>query len=239
MRLLDHSFASPAENLALDETLLDEAEASNSGEVLRLWESSVHFVVLGLSQALDEHVFREACTRDGVPILRRCSAGGCVLQGPGCLNYSLILRVDRPGCGSIRSSYETILGWMAKALAELGYPALPAGISDLAVEGRKVSGSAQRRKKHYFLHHGTLLCGMDLGLCARYLKEPMEQPAYRASRSHESFVRNLPIKRETLARTVSALFQSSQPIPLTPSMLASVGSLVARKYGSSNWIERK
>ncbi len=239
MRLLDHSFASPAENLALDEALLDEAEANDSGEVLRLWESPVHFVVLGLSQAIDEHVFLEACAREGVPILRRCSAGGCVLQGPGCLNYSLILRVDRPGCGSIRSSYETILGAMARTLGELGCPAVPAGISDLAVDGAKVSGSAQRRKKSYFLHHGTLLYGMDLALCSRYLKEPADQPAYRASRPHKSFLSNIPVTRQTLSKTVSRTFQHSGLFHLEKSTMGSIVILVSEKYGTANWTKRK
>ena len=136
--------------------------------------SPVHFVVLGLSQAVDDHVIREACNRDGVPILRRCSAGGCVLQGPGCLNYSLILRTDRPGCETIHASYRTILGSLADALVRLGHRVEPAGISDLAVDGRKVSGSVQRRRRRFFLHHGTLLINFDLSLFSRYLCEPAE-----------------------------------------------------------------
>jgi lipoate-protein ligase A len=239
MRLLDHSFASPAENLALDEALLDEAEAGRLGQVLRFWESPMHFVVLGLSQAVEDYVFREACTRDGVPILRRCSAGGCVLQGPGCLNYSLILRTDRPGCGSIHASYETIRGSISMALGELGCEAVLAGISDLAIDGGKVSGSAQRRRKNYFLHHGTLLYAMDFGLCSRYLREPAEQPPYRALRQHQAFLRNLPGDRQALNLAVSRVFQCTDVLPITDALVDRVRKLVSEKYADSNWIHRK
>ena len=91
MRLLDCSFQEPAMNLALDEVLLNDAEEGHSPEVLRFWESPVPFVVLGLTQRLSEEVHEDACARDGIPILRRASGGGCVLQGKGCLNYALVL----------------------------------------------------------------------------------------------------------------------------------------------------
>lgn len=240
MRLLDHSFASPAENLALDEALLDDTEASGSGEeVLRFWESPVHFAVLGLSQALEDHVFREACTADRVPVLRRCSAGGCVLQGPGCLNYSLILCADRPGCGTIHSSYLTILGEVSRALRAIGCACTPAGISDLAIDSLKVSGSAQRRRKNLFLHHGTLLYAMDLALCSRYLREPGDRPEYRAGREHSAFIRNLPADAGAIRRALTYAFAVSASLPLTGALLGRVDALTKAKYTDPGWNARK
>jgi lipoate-protein ligase A len=93
MNHLDLTLSTPAENLACDEALLEEAEALG-GEVLRFWESPVHFVVLGYANKAREEVDIEACRTRCVPILRRCSGGGTVLQGPGCLNYSVILRIE-------------------------------------------------------------------------------------------------------------------------------------------------
>ena len=56
MEYLDHSLATPAENLALDEALLLERVAgarrdgeSDAVEVLRVWESREYFAVLGVS----------------------------------------------------------------------------------------------------------------------------------------------------------------------------------------------
>lgn len=239
MRLLEHSYDSPAENLALDEALLDEAEAGRGEETLRFWTSPAYFVVLGLSQAVDEHVLRDACEEDSVPILRRCSAGGCVLQGPGCLNYSLVLRTDRAGCETIHSSYRTILGALAEAIGTLGLAAAPAGISDLAIAGRKISGSAQRRRRNFFLHHGTLLHGMDLKRCARYLREPADQPVYREQREHLSFITNIDTSEKPLVRSVSVVFHAQSKCEMDAVLHSYVARLIRDKYSRHEWSFRK
>src|SRR5262249_20908823 len=91
MQYKDVSLASPQENLDLDESLLLMAEKQEGGEVLRFWESPVAFVVLGLSGKADVDVNEVNASKDHVPVLRRSSGGGTVVQGPGCLNYSLVL----------------------------------------------------------------------------------------------------------------------------------------------------
>ena len=191
MNLLDLTLPSPAENLALDEALLDAAESGGGGEVLRLWESPVHFVVLGAGCRAAEDVDLERCAAEGVPVLRRCSGGGTVLQGPGCLSYALVLeKAGRPEIGTIEGTNRFVLGTVARGLAAVAR-VRSEGISDLTANGRKVSGNAQRRRKDLVLFHGTLLYGMDLGLVSRYLREPAKQPEYRTGRSHSQFVDNL------------------------------------------------
>src|SRR5215470_19204848 len=95
MHYLDLTLATPAENLALDEALLLEAEAGRGGEVLRFWEWPLPAVVLGAGGRLAEDVDEAACRADVVPILRRSSGGGTVLLGNGCLLFSLVLAYDR------------------------------------------------------------------------------------------------------------------------------------------------
>src|SRR5262245_37948378 len=97
VRLLDCTLPSPAENLACDEALLDAAEAGDGPPVLRFWEATQPFVVLGFANKLEQEVDQAACRERQVPILRRCSGGGTVVQGPGCLNYTLILKADETG----------------------------------------------------------------------------------------------------------------------------------------------
>src|SRR5512139_3476750 len=94
MQLFDQTFPTPEHNLACDEALLDCAESGEGGETLRFWEPAAPFVVLGHSNRLATEVDAAACERLGIPLLRRCSGGGTVLQAPGCLNYALILRCD-------------------------------------------------------------------------------------------------------------------------------------------------
>ena len=96
MKWLDHTLATPAENLACDEALLDLCEEAGV-EILRFWESRQIFVVVGYGNRVASEVNVEECRRRGVPILRRCSGGGTVVQGPGCLNYNLTLRLPEAG----------------------------------------------------------------------------------------------------------------------------------------------
>jgi lipoate-protein ligase A len=93
MKLLDLSLPTPAENLACDEALLDWREEESGGEILRFWEPREYFVVVGYANKVASEANVPACATDAIPILRRCSGGGAVLQGPGCLNYSLILKI--------------------------------------------------------------------------------------------------------------------------------------------------
>src|SRR5215469_11853041 len=61
MLYLDRTLPSAAENLALDEALLLEAEAGRGGEVLRVWEWPELAVVLGSGCRLAEDVDESAC----------------------------------------------------------------------------------------------------------------------------------------------------------------------------------
>ena len=71
------SFRPPAENLALDEALLDEAEASATpAETLRLWEPRRPMVVVGRSSQFHVEVRLDACRELGIPVLRRQRRGG-------------------------------------------------------------------------------------------------------------------------------------------------------------------
>ncbi|MFP4472778.1 MAG: biotin/lipoate A/B protein ligase family protein [Candidatus Omnitrophota bacterium] len=215
MQCYDLSFNDPFKNLLFDEILLDEAEKGQGGEVLRLWESPVPFIVLGRVCRIEENVIAEAVCRDGVPVLRRCSGGGTVLQGPGCLNFSLILSKQRPGLQQIHRSYRYVLDLIAEALIPLGVRAVFRPVCDLAFASseRKFSGNAQRRLRKFLLHHGTLLYDFDLDLIPRYLRMPPSVPDYRKRRSHRDFVANLRLERAALKRALCACFLSgNQPV---------------------------
>ena len=122
MRLLDLSFASPEDNLALDEALLHQLQTvETSGErpveTLRFWESAVPFVVLGRSLRAAEEVDLDAAARAGVPVLRRVSGGGTVVIGPGSLNFTIVLSLNRhPEHRDIRRSMQAIVTTIATAL---------------------------------------------------------------------------------------------------------------------------
>ncbi len=236
MRFLDLTLCAPADNLALDESLLLQAEQGEAGEVLRLWEWPRLAVVLGSGGVLADDVEEAACAADQVPILRRSSGGGTVLLGTGCLLYSLVLRLDRaPELGEIRPSYSFILGRVLEALALPG--AEQAGISDLASGGRKFSGSAQQRKRDHLLHHGTILYAFDLRAVGRFLRPPPRQPEYRARRAHDAFLCNVPLAGDEVRRRLRQAWGAEEVAEAWPH--ERVRKLVAEKYGTSEWARRR
>ena len=236
MDWLDLTLPSAEENLALDEALLHAAEAGELGEVLRLWEWPLPAVVLGSGGKLVDEVDESACLADGVPILRRSSGGGTVLLGRGCLCFSLILNYSRDArLVEIRASYLAILGRLLDALAVPGLTI--AGISDLAIDGLKVSGNAQQRKRSHLLHHGTLLYAFDLPLVSRYLRQPLRQPEYRANRPHDAFVRNLDRSRTELVACLRNGWQAHQELTAWPTQR--VAELLRDRYGRMEWHRRR
>lgn len=236
------SRSTPEENLALDEALLQRSDAglardepAAQHEWLRFWESPTYFVVLGASGKIAVETDRGACHRDDVTILRRGSGGGTVLQGPGCLNYSLVLSlVDRPNLRDVTHCYAEMLGRVAQAFAPRTVE--PCGISDLALGGVKFSGNAQKRARHALLHHGTILYNFDLSLMERYLPMPPEQPVYRDSRSHSRFCTNLEESRAAIEAKIAHVWSAREPD--IPPEIPDLTTLIREKYGNPEWTAR-
>lgn len=238
MKYLERTLPTAAENLALDETLLLEAEAGRMGELLRVWEWPSPAVVLGAACRLAEDVNADTCAADEVPILRRSSGGGTVLLGTGCLCFSLVLAYDRsPALGEITSSYEYILEGVRAALAGLVPSIERAGVSDLAVAGRKFSGNAQQRKRHFLLHHGTLLYDFDLSRIGRYLRMPERVPAYRVGREHGEFLMNLPAAGRAIQQHLRDAWQAGVDLDVWPRQEAA--ALSKEKYTQPDWTQRR
>jgi lipoate-protein ligase A len=238
MYFLDLTLPTAAENLALDEALLLEAEDGCGGEVLRVWEWPRPAVVLGAGCWLAQDVDEAACVADGVPILRRASGGGTVLLGAGCLLYSLVLAYERaPALHDVSASYAYILDRVRRALGGVLPGIERAGISDLAFEGRKFSGNAQQRKRQHLLHHGTLLYAFDLERMGRYLKMPTRQPHYRNWRAHAAFLRNLPLTSPELIDGLRVAWQAEDETAASPRERAA--DLSAGKYARPEWTRRR
>jgi lipoate---protein ligase len=233
MRLLDLSFAAPEENLACDEALLDWCERGGSDEILRFWESPSHFVVLGYSNRAETEVQLQRCQKLKISVLRRCSGGGTVLQGPGCLNYSLILRID----SSLASITETNCYVMRRnrdAIQSLiEHPVEIRGHTDLAINELKFSGNSQRRRRNFLLFHGSLLLGLDLALVDTLLKFPSREPEYRHGRSHRQFLTLLPVPAEKIKEALRAAWKAEQLVQDVPH--TAIRALVHDRYSNQEW----
>jgi lipoate---protein ligase len=235
MKLLDLTLVTPAQNLALDEALLDAAEADpRQGDVLRLWEPTSHFVVLGRSSEVEREVNVAACEHLSVPILRRASGGAAVVAGPGCLMYSVVLSYERhPPLRMLDRAHAVVLSQVASALDSLGLVAEHCGTSDLVASGRKVSGNSLRCKRDHLLYHGTLLYNFDLALVGELLRMPPRQPEYRAGRDHGQFLANLPSGADALRQALAVTFRASALLADWPR--DETERLVAARYSQRAW----
>ncbi|MGO8838051.1 MAG: biotin/lipoate A/B protein ligase family protein [Limisphaerales bacterium] len=243
MKQMDLTFPSPAENLAADEALLDWCEAGGGEEVLRFWEPREHFVVVGYANKIATEVNVAACEARGVPIFRRCSGGGTVVQGPGCLNYTLVLRItaDSPlhniGVANqfiMRQNRAAIQSLFPKSQTPDPRPEIAVrGHTDLAIGDRKFSGNSQRRQKHFLLFHGTFLLNFDLSLINELLPLPSKQPAYREQRSHDRFLTSLKVSADKVKAALRQAWKAEEELKTPP--LEKIKALEREKYATREW----
>lgn len=238
MQFLDLTLPTPEENLALDEALLTLAEQTDGTEVLRTWEVAAPCVVLGCFCRIADEVNEEACAADNVPVRRRVSGGGTVLIGPGCLNFSLILDMRRrPELNDVSRSHFLILDRITEVLTAKAPHVGFDGTSDLCLDGRKFSGNAQRRRRNWLLHHGTLLYNFPIDQLSHYLREPPRQPAYRANRLHLDFVTNFPADAAWLDQGLRLAWAADDPLVAWPREITK--QLVQTRYSRPEWIRRR
>jgi lipoate---protein ligase len=249
MRILDLTLPTPAENLALDEALLEEAETADQPlETLRFWEPAQNMVVVGRSSRVETEVHQDACRDLGIPIFRRISGGAAIVTGPGCLMYGLVLSLENhPYLRVVKQAHAFVLDTLKKALNTIppspfgkGTQRVPGGegihycgTSDLALSDLKFSGNSMRCRKRNLLYHGTILYNFPLELITRCLKIPPRMPDYRNHRDHKTFVANLPLLAEDIKRALTSAWNAVEPLNDWPRELTS--RLAAEKYGNPQW----
>ena len=226
---------SPQENLACDEALLAMCEEQAVDEVLRLWEPTQYFVVVGYGNHVHSEVNLPFCQQHTIPIFRRCTGGGTVLQGPGVLNYTLILRSDSGSVAhSISAANDFILKRHQSALtALLRAPVEIRGHTDLAIGGLKFCGNSQRRGKQFLLFHGSFLLHFDVELLERVLPMPSREPDYRLGRSHTDFLMNLKIPTSLLKAALLKCWDATDRLAEIP--WDRIAELSRGKYNRDEW----
>jgi len=238
VQFLNLTLPTPAENLACDEVLLDLAEAGQTGEILRVWQPPEHFLVIGYSNKIRTETNLNQAQHDGVPVLRRCTGGGAVLQGPGCLNYSLILRI--PDTGPLAHICETNQFIMEKH-RQLLTPIVGNGIETICVQGHsdltlgdlKFSGNAQRRRRQHLLFHGSFLLNLDVERVERLLPLPSREPTYRHHRPHTEFLVNLGITGTKIQNALQHGWRAEKVLDEVP--LTKIAVLACKQYSAESW----
>jgi lipoate-protein ligase A len=163
-----------AGNMARDTALL-EAHQHGDDPILRIYRWDPPAVTIGYNQDL-AGFDTEGVAAAGFGLVRRATGGRAILHADE-LTYAVVGTSPGPLFGS--SLHETYMKINAALLGFLGELGLDADISDgesreearglvcfksagkheISVGGRKLIGSAQRRRGDIFLQHGSILAG--------------------------------------------------------------------------------
>ncbi len=231
-------------NMALDEALI-ETISQGAPPVIRFYGWKPDAVSIGYFQSLYYEVDVERCRSDGVDVVRRITGGGAVFHSnEGEITYSIIAP-QKLFPDDIIKSYKEICAPIISALSALGLKAEFVPINDIVVEGRKISGNAQTRRKGVLLQHGTLLYKVDVDRMFSYLKVPDEKIRDKIVanvKERVTAVQNFcDVSREEVYRALLDAFVEGKEWEFSspsPHELMLAGRL-EQKYASPEWVAKK
>lgn len=214
MRLLLDPHLSGAQNMARDEALLEEGVPT-----VRLYGWRPACVSLGRAQT-EADVDLDAARALGVDVVRRATGGGAILHNGDEVTYAVVLPLDFPGLPrDVPGSFAFLSQGVVDGLRALGLPAEVESVPDntretlcyvrrqgtnVMVNGRKVSGGAQRRNGKAVLQHGTVIVDRDEDRMARLFRTPVEDIRSRVTSLRAEGV---DVAREKLVEALAAGFQ--------------------------------
>ncbi len=243
-------------NMAIDEAMLLAHTAGLTPPTLRLYRWQPPAISLGLLQPF-EAINETACRQLGFEIVRRPSGGGAVLHQHE-ITYAVV--VDGKLCpygSSVLSTYRWLAEGLKAGLKRLGVDisssppsqsTSPATKSfcfarltdaDLSVNGRKLGGAAQARKRNFLLQHGSIPLQLDM--------EAIERIFGSTDRGQFTWVEEVLGRDIALDEFAEALVQGfSEALGiaftvsgLTPAEQQLADLLFRYKYGAVKWTKEK
>lgn len=257
-RLLTTGFQTAAQNMAMDEAVLEHIATGSSLPTLRFYGWSPPAISIGYFQSLEEEVDTAACALHGVQVVRRMTGGGAVLHEHE-ITYSIHIP-ESAGLvpAGILESYSKICDGILKGLSLFGVSPKFVPLNDIvlatgdaAVPYKKISGNAQTRKRGIILQHGTILLKVDVDKMFSLLKVPSEKLKGKLIEDVKQRVTGL---STTLGREVgfeealealkkgfagtfpSVSFEAGE---LTESEKMRAAELAKEKYGKEGWNRRR
>ena len=225
----------PRYNLAFEQFVL---ENRREGDYLLLWQNA-NTIVIGRHQNAEEEINRPFVEEHGIHVVRRVTGGGAVYHDMGNLNYSFITDAGK----TEQLSMGRFTAPVVEALKSLGLDAEASGRNDILVEGKKVSGTAQRLHKGRILHHGTLLFETNPTMVAGALNADPSKFQSKSSKSVRSRIGNIrPCLKEDME--MPAFWNYLKGVlakdgfdegALTAEELAAVQALKESRYDTWEW----
>jgi len=255
-------------NMAVDEAILETMGHRDSLPTLRLYAWEPACLSLGYAQPIGDVDIPRLQAR-GWEMVRRPTGGRAVLHIDE-LTYSVIAPLNDPRVsGTLLESYHRLAKALVEALRLLVLPvevqeqaAIPATYNtnpvcfevpstyEITVDGKKLVGSAQARRKDGVLQHGSLPLSGDLTRILQVLVYPDEVARSRAAKrllaratTVGTALGRIP-KWEEAVQAFSAAFQSVfdldlLPADLTPREKIRAEELATIKYSHPEWTQKQ
>ncbi|MEP6895406.1 MAG: lipoate--protein ligase family protein [Chloroflexota bacterium] len=265
-RLLITHPARGAWNMAVDESILEHIYREESLPTLRLYAWNPPCLSLGHAQPFSDVSMKRLKQHDW-EVVRRVTGGRAILHTDE-LTYSVIAPTDEPRvAGGILESYNRLAQALLLAVQSLEIPveikegkisenSTPNPVCfevpstyEITVNGKKLIGSAQARKKEGVLQHGSLPLTGDLTRICQALTFENEAAREEASKrlleratTVESAL-GVEISWKKAAQAFIRGFEAQLGLSFERGELSESESkraeeLVKEKYDNASWIER-
>ncbi|MEU5845604.1 lipoate--protein ligase family protein [Saccharopolyspora shandongensis] len=202
-RLIHDGPQTPLMHMALDQVLAEEVAAGRRAPTLRFWEWAAPAVIIGSFQSVRNEVDVAGAQRHGVEVVRRITGGGAMFVEPGnTVTYSLYAPGSLVAGMTFAESYAFLDDWVLGVLRELGLNVWYQPLNDIASDGGKIGGAAQKRLvSGAVLHHVTMSYSIDADKMGEVLRVGKEKLSDKGITSAKKRVD--PLRRQTgLAREV-------------------------------------
>jgi lipoate-protein ligase A len=238
IRVLETGYNPATLNMAIDEALIENI---GQAPVLRIYGWRPAAISVGYFQSIKEEVDLEKCSQLGVDVVRRLTGGGTVLHEFE-LTYSFITKQYQQ---NIMESCRWICDAIVMSINRLGFDASFVPLNDIVVNGKKVSGSAQTRRKGVLLQHGTLLLSVDVDKMFSVLKVPSEKLRDKIVKDVKERVTSLAgTTFDDMASSLKTSFAEKFDAELVADTMSTeeisrAKWLAERKYSSKEWNFRR
>ena len=245
MRFIPLIAARPEVQMAIDEAIMRARIEGRVPDTVRLYVFRPSSITIGRFQSVRHDVNLEKCRELGIPVVRRITGGGSVFHDEfGEITYSVVAGEDiHPMLKNVESSYRYLAGPLVDALKELGLEAGFSGLNDIVANGKKISGSAQTRRKGVILQHGTFMYSTRLDVLVSVLrasKVKLKDKGVKSIWERVTTVEREGIKlsRDEAYELLMRKFFEAFPLEegkLTDYELELAERLVEERYGSDEW----
>lgn len=165
-----------AENMAMDETLLELKGQGKSPDTIRFLQFSPRAVLVGFHQAIAEEIRTDYCRANRIDVNRRITGGGAIFFDENQLGWEVFC--DKAFFNTAIPNahfFKALCDPVVTALALLNINAEFRPRNDIEVNGRKISGTGGTESDGAFMFQGTMLVDFDVDTMLRALKIPVEK----------------------------------------------------------------